>query len=167
MKIKNHQIKFCPLCGSPIEKTLSPDHPTCPNDNFVWYQDPKVAAGTLVTKSEKLLLVKRKFPPHVNRWSYPSGFVDAGEKVEDAAKREVFEETNINVEIDKLLGVYSNTNNDTIFIAYSGSAINENIVIGSESIDVSWFEINHLPSLAFVHDQKILQRWKDLYYKNS
>ena len=67
----------------------------------------------------------------------------------------------------QLLGVYSSTNNDTIFIAYSARAINENIVIGSESVDVSWFEVNHLPSLAFKHDQKILQRWKDLYYKSS
>ena len=167
MKLTSEQIKFCPLCGTQIENTSPLDNPTCPNNHFVWYQDPKVAVGTLVKRNDKLLFVKRKFPPHVNKWSYPSGFVDAGEKVEDAAKREVLEETNINIEIDKLLGVYSNTNNDTIFIAYSARAINENIVIGSESVDVSWFEVNHLPSLAFKHDQKILQRWKDLYYKSS
>ena len=100
-------------------------------------------------------------------WLPPGGHIERDEDPVQAAKREVLEETNINIEIDKLLGVYSSTNNDTIFIAYSARAINENIVIGSESVDVSWFEVNHLPSLAFKHDQKILQRWKDLYYKSS
>jgi len=167
MKIKNEQIKFCPICGTSIKNISPPDHPACPNDHFVWYQDPKVAVGTLVQKDEKLLLVRRKFPPHTNEWSYPSGFVDAGEKVEDAAKREVFEETNINIQMDQLLGVYSSTGDDIIFIAYSATAINENIVNGPESIDVSWFEVNQLPPLAFEHDNKILQRWKDLYWKSS
>ncbi|MBG93058.1 MAG: DNA mismatch repair protein MutT [Chloroflexi bacterium] len=166
MKLENEQIKFCPICGTTI-KNRSFGHPSCPNDHFVWYQDPKVAVGALVKKNEKLLLVKRKFPPHINKWSYPSGFVDAGEKVEDAARREVLEETNINVEIEKLLGVYSSKNNDTIYIAYSANALDNHIVTGSESLDASWFEVNKLPSLAFKHDQKILQRWKDLYWKNS
>ena len=59
MKIKNEQIKFCPICGTSIKNISPPDHPACPNDHFVWYQDPKVAVGTLVQKDEKLLLVRR------------------------------------------------------------------------------------------------------------
>ena len=57
-----------------------------------------------------IVLIKRKNPPL--GFALPGGFVDRGERVEDALRREMKEEINLNVKIDKLLGVYSDPNRD-------------------------------------------------------
>jgi len=57
-----------------------------------------------------IVLIKRKNPPL--GFALPGGFVDLGEKVEDALIREMKEETNLDVKIEKLLGVYSNPDRD-------------------------------------------------------
>ena len=57
-----------------------------------------------------IVLIKRKNPPL--GFALPGGFVDYGEKVEDALIREMKEETNLDVKIEKLLGVYSDPNRD-------------------------------------------------------
>jgi len=57
-----------------------------------------------------IVLIKRKNPPL--GFALPGGFVDIGEKVEDALKREMKEEINLDVDIDELLGVYSDPNRD-------------------------------------------------------
>ncbi len=71
---------------------------------------------------DKLILIRRKNPPFKGFDALPGGFVDVGETVEDACVREALEETNINVKIKKLLGVYSYPDRDprghTVTIAY-------------------------------------------------
>ena len=71
---------------------------------------------------DKLILIRRKNPPFKGFDALPGGFVDIGETVEDACVREALEETNINVKIKKLIGVYSDPDRDprghTVTIAY-------------------------------------------------
>ena len=71
---------------------------------------------------DKLILIRRKNPPFKGFDALPGGFVDVGETVEDACVREALEETNINVKIKKLIGVYSDPDRDprghTVTIAY-------------------------------------------------
>jgi len=57
-----------------------------------------------------IVLIKRKNPPF--GFALPGGFVDYGENVENALKREMKEETNLDIKIEKLLGIYSNPNRD-------------------------------------------------------
>ena len=61
------------------------------------FHDPKLAAAVLVTVDGKLVMVRRGVEPAVGRWAFPSGYVDQGEAVEDAAVREVKEETGLDV----------------------------------------------------------------------
>lgn len=60
-----------------------------------------------------IVLISRKNPPY--GWALPGGFVDIGEKVEDACVREMSEETSLNVELLRLLGVYSDPSRDSRF----------------------------------------------------
>lgn len=96
----------------------------------------------------------------MGRWSFPSGYVDAGENVEDAAVREVEEETGIKVSIDRLLGVYSTNGERTIFICYAGSAAGGQLAAGEECLEVAAFPPDQLPELAFPHDRAILATWE-------
>jgi len=66
---------------------------------------PIVGVGVLVKRGDRVLLVRRRFDPGRGKWSIPGGLVELGETVRDAALREVYEETGLNVKLDRLLSV--------------------------------------------------------------
>ncbi len=115
------------------------------------YLDPKVAAVTLVHSMGRVLLVRRAIQPHYGKWSLPSGYVDRGEAVESAAVREVWEETNLKIEITSLQGIYSGIG-PVILAVYQASPAGGQPSVGSEVSEVGWFNINSLPDLPFPHD---------------
>jgi ADP-ribose pyrophosphatase YjhB (NUDIX family) len=66
---------------------------------------PLVGVGVMLTRDNSLLLVKRKFEPDAGYWAIPGGHLDLGEKIEDAAEREAYEETGFIVKVSKLAGI--------------------------------------------------------------
>src|ERR1700690_2836315 len=85
---------------------------------------PPIAADVIAEIGDKIVLIERRNFPF--GWALPGGFVDVGEKVEDAAVRELREETTLEVELRALLGVYSRPDRDprgqTVTVVYVGSA---------------------------------------------
>jgi ADP-ribose pyrophosphatase YjhB (NUDIX family) len=126
----------------------------------VHFDEPKVAVGVLAERRGRLLLVQRGHEPKVGEWSFPSGFVDAGEVVEEAAAREAKEETGLEVKIQGLLGVYSAPGDPVIFIAYAARVVRGRIEVGPECRDARFFPPSALPPLAFGHDQAIVEAWR-------
>ena len=83
---------------------------------------PPVAADVIIEIGNRIVVIERKnFPPG---WAIPGGFVDVGESVEQAAVREMREETSLKVELQALLGVYSRPGRDprgpTVTVVYVG-----------------------------------------------
>ncbi len=158
--------RFCPRCGTAVGEPPEGERASCSRCEFVWYRDPKVAAGVLVARPAEggggleLLLVRRNHAPALGRWAFPSGFVDAGEVVEDAALREVFEETGVTARLDGLIGVYSEAGNDVVFVAYAGTHLEGEAAAGDEAFEVGWFAPDALPELAFPHDDQIVSDWR-------
>jgi ADP-ribose pyrophosphatase YjhB (NUDIX family) len=66
---------------------------------------PLIGVGVLLTRNNSLLLVKRKFDPDAGYWAIPGGHLDLGERVENAAEREAYEETGFIVKVTKLAGI--------------------------------------------------------------
>jgi ADP-ribose pyrophosphatase YjhB (NUDIX family) len=129
----------------------------------VQWANPKVAAGVVAQRDGRILLVRRNHEPMLGRWSFPSGFVDAGEVVEAAAAREAFEEAGVHVRIDGLLGVYSTAGNPVVFVAYAATVLDgEEPAAGEEAYEVGLFPLDTLPDLAFPHDPAILAAWRAL-----
>ncbi|MGE3962162.1 MAG: NUDIX hydrolase [Dehalococcoidia bacterium] len=151
--------RFCPRCGAALEGG------GCPGDGYRWYPDPKVAVGVLVAdEHRRLLLVRRNHEPALGAWAFPSGFVDAGEVLEEAAAREVREEANVEVAVEALLGGWSDAGNPVIFLAFSGRVTAGTPSPGDEASEVGWFPVDALPPLAFDHDAEVVaawQRWRD------
>ena len=87
------------------------------------FLDPKVAVVVIASQDSRILMVKRDIDPMMGRWSFPSGYVDRGEVVEEAAVREVREETNVDVSLDALLGVYSRKGAPVVLVAYAASIV--------------------------------------------
>lgn len=151
---------FCPVCGEPLEADAGPaGRPACPRCGFVRYDNPKVATGVVAERDGLILLVRRNHEPMLGRWSFPSGFVDAGEVVPEAAQREVFEETGVEVRIDRLLGVYSRRGDPVVFVAYAGTVVSGTPAPGDEAFEVGLFPPGALPDLAFPHDDEIVAAW--------
>ncbi|MDE2717273.1 MAG: NUDIX hydrolase [Chloroflexota bacterium] len=152
----------CQRCGHALEQRdfEGKPRPTCPSCGFIVFLDPKVAVVVLVTGSDKLLFVQRGAEPQIGKWCFPGGYVDRGEEVRAAARREVREETGLEVEITSLIGVYSLPSNPVIVIAYSGEARSGELIPGTDAEDAGWFEEDELPELAFPHNVKIIEDWE-------
>lgn len=76
-------------------------------------ETPKLMVDVVVPSEDgRVLLIRRGSEPFEGRWALPGGFVEVGETVEDAAVREANEETGLDVEILRLVGVYSQPDRD-------------------------------------------------------
>jgi len=120
---------------------------------------PRVAADVLVINGDRVLLIERKNPPH--GWAIPGGFVDYGESVEDAAVRELSEETGIRVSRDEidLLGVYSDPARDPrghVVSAVYTARTDQSPRAGDDARNAVYFPLSGLPrDLAFDHARVI------------
>jgi 8-oxo-dGTP diphosphatase len=135
--------------------------PTCFPCGFAQFPDPKVATGVIAIRDGLILLQQRRHQPGKGQWSFPGGFVDAGERVEDSALREIHDETHVDIRLEGLVGVYSHPGNPVIFIVYHGTILSGEPRPGQESLAVGLFPLDELPPLAFPHDEEILRHWKE------
>lgn len=151
-------LGYCAACGAKLtDQGTEPLR--CANCGQFQWRDPKVAAGILVGRDGKVLLVQRSHEPGLGRWSFPSGYVDRGEVVEEAAIREAREEACVEVSITGLLGVFSERGNPVVFIAFEGVTESEPSA-GPEAMAVGYFDPRALPPLAFEHDHVIIEAWR-------
>ena len=91
--------RFCPRCGADAEIAF-PRSLSCPACGYGAYYNPKPVACAIPRDGDgNVLLLRRGFDPGAGLWTFPGGFVDLGESVEQAALREVREELEIDVEL--------------------------------------------------------------------
>ena len=156
-------IRYCPECGAELGERFvhGRQRPACPRCHFVHYANPKVAVGMIVAQEGKVLLCRRDIDPGRGLWSFPSGYVDAGEPVKVAARREVLEETGLEVEIGRLVGVYDSPNRPVVYVVYAGRIVGGELRVREEVQEVGYFGLEALPELAFEHDGLILADWHE------
>lgn len=162
-------INYCQRCGGglsekEVEQTL---RPYCPRCGAVVFLDPKVAAAVVLAKEDKLVLVQRGVEPAMGRWAFPSGYVDRGEVVEEAAVREVKEETGLDAHLHGLVGLYSGNGSPVILAVFSGQATGGPLRAGHDARDVALFDPHDLPPLPFPHDELILRDWRAFNHANG
>lgn len=117
---------------------------------------PAVVVDAVVEKGGDILLIRRKNPPYEGRWALPGGFVEYGERVENAVKREILEEAGVKIEITGLLGVYSDPSRDprghVVSVCYTATTVDE-VKAGSDAAEARFFapEGIDMDKLAFDH----------------
>jgi len=155
------EIKYCPRCGTELVQRhrMSRSRPVCPDCDWVFFPDPKVAAAVLVKENGRVLLVRRKNHPKQGLWTLPVGFVDAGENPAFAAQRECLEETGLNVKVTELFDVISKKEHSggaDIVIVYRANILAGKMSPGDDVDRVDFFPLDQLPPLAFQSTAKIL-----------
>ncbi len=157
-------FRFCPKCGGPLEsRQLKPGDPprlVCGSCGFVFYLDAKVAVGTIIrTDDKRIVLVRRAIEPGYGRWVFPSGFVDRGEQISAAARREAREESGLDVRIDSLLNIYSYAGRAPIVIVYVATALGGELATDEEGLEAALFRLDTIPwdELAFRSTFEALQ----------
>src|SRR5205085_4169922 len=135
-------------CGTPLEARLQVDRerPTCPTCGFIHYLDPKVAVAVVIGDDDGVFLGKRCIDPGSGLWSFPAGYVNRGELLEEAAVREVLEELGLAVRLTGLVGAYSELGEAVVLVVYSGQVeAGEPRPDGHEVSEVRRFALDALP----------------------
>lgn len=133
------------------------------------YRNPTPTVDIVIQKDSQILLIKRKNEPFKGYFALPGGFVNEGERVEEAAKREAKEETSLDIELVDILGVYSDPNRDprghimsAVFIgriSYNSEKIEP--LAQDDAAAIDWIDLQKVENsnLAFDH-KKIISDYK-------
>jgi 8-oxo-dGTP diphosphatase len=155
-------MRFCAECGAALTERIigGKARPACPACGRVYFEDPKLAVCVLIERGGQLLLGRRgPATREPGKWSFPAGFVDRGERVEDAAAREAREETGLDVRIEGLLGLYSAAGEPVVLAAYAATEIGGALSADDDLTELAFFALDELPPPAFPHDRQIAANW--------
>lgn len=163
-----HQFKYCSSCGSENEFSFIDGHNRfhCVKCGTIHYQNPKPTATLICMKNNQLLLGRRDRNPAKGKWGLIGGFMELNETLEEAAIRELYEETKLVGEVVNIFGTSSHFN--TVFgdVLLIGIVVNvkdwDTLEAGDDISEAKLFEINNLPNLAFDSHLELIELYKKL-----
>ena len=155
---------YCPACGRGVEeRLLEPDHRprlVCPAGH-VTLRNPRVVVATVPVREGRVILARRAIQPAAGRWTCPGGFLELGEAAQEGARRETEEETQLRVEIGRLLGAYSRPHAGIVTLVFEASVVGGELAPGAETSEVRAFGPDEIPwdQLAFSTGESALRDW--------
>jgi ADP-ribose pyrophosphatase YjhB (NUDIX family) len=159
-------MNFCSHCGAVDMKRVLPlgdigIRYTCFACGTVHYQNPNIVAGCVATWDDKVVLCRRAIEPFAGLWTIPAGYLESGETVEEAARREAHEEGGVSVGRLDLMSLYNLPMFGEVYLVYRGALVSPILSAGEESSEVGLFSPSDIPwdSLAFPMAREALAFW--------
>jgi ADP-ribose pyrophosphatase YjhB (NUDIX family) len=166
------EMGFCMRCGAALREQRTPGdedrrwvcgNPAC---GRVFYRNAKPCAGALVERDGAVLLVRRAIEPFRGAWDIPGGYLYAWEHPVEGARRELREETGLEIEVMRLLGIfidrYGSNDSNTFNVYYRARPVGGTLQPADDAAEARWFRPGELPGdLAFPgHIPEVLRAWQ-------
>jgi 8-oxo-dGTP diphosphatase len=159
---------FCSFCGKDLGVDLhdGKERQVCKACGQIYYENPlPVASVILANRDREIILVKRAKDPFKDMWCCPIGFAETGESIEDAALRELKEETGIDGRITQLVDVSSHKNQfygDLLIVSFEAEKIGGVEKAGDDALEYRYCPVRSLPRLAFDSQEAAIRKYIDL-----
>jgi 8-oxo-dGTP diphosphatase len=155
--------EFCPRCSGRLRrrqiKAGEPERLVCGECSFVFYQGPKLVAAAIFELDGKIVLTQRAIDPGYGKWTFPGGFVERGERAEVAAEREALEESGVEIEVTRIVGLYTYEGQVPAIAVFTARAVGGEPEPLDETMAVKSFPHDDLPwsALAFPSTEHALE----------
>ncbi len=171
MQVKDpiSSFTYCPVCRA--ELTLEPydqrSRKICRACGFVDFHNPAPAAGAVVVKHGKILLVRRADNPYRGDWCIPAGFMEWNESPRHCAERELQEETGLVIRATSIFEVYSGTDDprvNAVLILFFCEIIGGDPVAGDDAAELRFCSLDEIPTnIAFEAHRQALRDLQSRY----
>ena len=154
---------YCCHCAGVLAPRIVEGRPrqVCTACGQTTWLDPKVAACAIPVLDGRIVLIRRGIEPSRGLWTFPGGYLDRGETVEEAAVRETREEVGLDIALDGLVGVYSFHDSIVVVVVYSAQVTGGELAALTEVQEARLFDPRELPwdELAFTSTRQALETW--------
>lgn len=164
--------RHCPRCAADLAHAIpegdDEERLLCPACGLVLYQNPAPTASALVVDAAgRVLLGRRGIQPFHGMWDVPGGFIRPGETGEEAARRELQEETGLVIDVGEVLAILPDTYGEdggaTLNVFYLARATGGRPVAASDVSELGWYARDELPAdaeIAFRCVAAALRAWR-------
>ncbi len=168
--IPKREFNYCPICGEKllVDSIEGKERKNCHSCGFVDYKNPLPCVSIIGIKENKIALIKRGIEPSKGSWAPPSGFMEFGEKPEETALRELYEETSLKGEVIELLGIHSHDveiYGSLLIIFFLVRITGGDIKAGDDALDAKFFKLEELPEMKHDFYNDAIEKAKNLIKK--
>jgi ADP-ribose pyrophosphatase YjhB (NUDIX family) len=154
--------RLCPRCGGELIRDEA-GHASCPVCGSRYWANSAPAAEGLFERDGKVLLARRKVQPRRGFWDIPGGFLEEGEDAIAGLKRELREETGIEVEPIEFVGPHVEAYDGYFVLGLTWLVRGDGEPRPADDVgELRWFGPGELPAeMAFPHQDELLRRWAE------
>lgn len=153
--------RYCIACGAELQRARPPQvlHWRCGGCGRRTFRNPAVGVAVVVLDGPTILLGRRSRGPYGGKWCIPCGYVEWDEDIRDAARREMAEETGLDIELGGVVAVHSNFHDrskQTVGVWFGGRVVGGTLQPGDDIDELGYFPLAQPPALAFPTDAVVI-----------
>ena len=159
-------FRFCPACATELMQPNEDHGARCPSCERAWYRNPSPTVSCAIVRDGRVLVTRRAREPGKDRFDCPGGFVDPGEDVIDALRRELREELGVEVEVsvDDLIDIaplrYGPEDDWNLSLGFAGRLVDGEPRPADDVSEALWVTETELDQLDFAweHERELARR---------